>query len=190
MWFFSVFVACNTANIPLEDSGCTDCEDSSSPVDDTADPVGDDPPIEWAALVINEFMAENRTTIAGDVGDYPDWIELYNPTSEMVSLDGWSMTDDLEDSDRVALDSSLEIPGGGFLLLWASGDPGLGPKHLDFQLNVDGESIGLYRPDGVATDRLTFAEQAADFSAARVPDGEKNWAITATATPGSSNGGK
>jgi hypothetical protein len=35
-----------------------------------------------AGLVINEFMADNATTIEDpdEPGEYPDWIEIYNPT--------------------------------------------------------------------------------------------------------------
>ena len=30
-------------------------------------------------------------------GDTPDWIEIYNPTSEPVNLSGFGLSDDTED---------------------------------------------------------------------------------------------
>ena len=50
-------------------------------------------------LVINEFMADNKSTIEdpAETGEYPDWIELYNGTSETIILSGMFMTDDLND---------------------------------------------------------------------------------------------
>ena len=35
-------------------------------------------------IVINEFMADNGTTITDPAGEYDDWIELYNPTSNPI----------------------------------------------------------------------------------------------------------
>ena len=47
-------------------------------------------------LVINEFMADNETTIEdpNEPGEYPDWIELYNGTDSSVTLNGMYLTDD------------------------------------------------------------------------------------------------
>ncbi|MCA9920528.1 MAG: lamin tail domain-containing protein, partial [Anaerolineales bacterium] len=41
-------------------------------------------------LVINEIMASNSSTLQDpdEPGEYPDWLELYNPTNAPVSLDG------------------------------------------------------------------------------------------------------
>ena len=53
-------------------------------------------------LVINEFMADNKTTIEdpAEPGEYPDWIELYNGTNETIILSGMFLTDDLNDPTK------------------------------------------------------------------------------------------
>src|SRR6059036_2079837 len=43
---------------------------------------------------ITEFMASNSRTLADEDGDSSDWIEIYNPAADTVSLDGWFLTDD------------------------------------------------------------------------------------------------
>ncbi len=40
-------------------------------------------------LVINEFMADNETTVADQDGEYDDWIEFYNNGNEDISLSGY-----------------------------------------------------------------------------------------------------
>lgn len=47
-------------------------------------------------LVINELMADNRTTLEDpcEEGEYPDWIELYNGSTTPISLNGLYLTDD------------------------------------------------------------------------------------------------
>ncbi len=161
--------------------------DSAAPVDaapaDTASPSAD-----WPALVINEFMASNQSGVTDETGQRADWIELYNPTDDAVSLAGWSMSDELEEPTAWPLDDTLSIPAGGYLLLWADGEPEEGPSHLGFQLAVAGEQLTLCAPDGTLLNALEFGVQAADLSAARVPDGSLTWVITDASTPGESNG--
>jgi hypothetical protein len=45
----------------------------------------------YAPLQVTEFMAVNRTTLPDGDGDYPGWIEIYNPTQQQVSLAGWRL---------------------------------------------------------------------------------------------------
>ncbi|HSR87832.1 MAG TPA: CotH kinase family protein, partial [Pontiella sp.] len=48
------------------------------------------------AVVINEWMADNDTTLADPAdGDYEDWFELYNPGTGTVDLGGCYLTDEL-----------------------------------------------------------------------------------------------
>lgn len=141
------------------------------------------------ALLINEIMPSNKATVADESGAYPDWFELYNPGSEDVSLDGWSVSDDLDEPDKHAFEDGLVVPAGGFLTLWADKDTEDGPLHVDFNLSADGEDIGLYDADGDPADIVTFGAMAEDLSVARVPDGSDNWEIVEAATPGASNGG-
>lgn len=153
---------------------------------DTGDPV-EDVESDWPALVVNELMAGNTDTVQDPSGGWPDWIELYNPTDAAVVLDGWTVTDTLVEPDKHPLDA-LTIAAGGHLLLWADGEPELGPDHLSFSLQTSGEAVGLFAPDGHAIDGLRFGQMADDISLGRAPDGGPTWALFPTASPGSSNG--
>ena len=46
-----------------------------------------------AQVQITEFMADNETTLRDDFGDYPDWIELWNSSTNTVNLLDWALTD-------------------------------------------------------------------------------------------------
>jgi hypothetical protein len=139
------------------------------------------------AVYINEFMPSNGSILfEGMPEDYtPDWIELYNATDTPINLAGWTITDDLEEPERHVL-SNLGLEPGGYLLLFADGDPDEGPEHLEFKLDADGESVGLYSPDGAPVDRLEYTDMLTDLSVARVPDGG-SLAGTYDSTPGESN---
>ena len=44
-------------------------------------------------LHASEFMADNANTLVDEDGDYSDWIEIYNPTTEAIDLAGWYLSD-------------------------------------------------------------------------------------------------
>ncbi|NCG25983.1 MAG: hypothetical protein GWP42_00365, partial [Verrucomicrobiales bacterium] len=45
------------------------------------------------ALVINEVMSNNETTVVDGDGDFPDWIELYNASDNPAELTGYYLSD-------------------------------------------------------------------------------------------------
>jgi hypothetical protein len=62
-------------------------------------------------LFINEFMADNDTTIQDpDGGGYPDWIELYNAGPNAIDLGGMYLTDDMNDPTKWVI--PFEISSG------------------------------------------------------------------------------
>ena len=145
------------------------------------------PPPVCLPLSINEFGASNKDLVFDPQGDADDWIELHNPTTTPLSLDGWSMSDDLSDPHPLA--SGLTVPAGGVLLLWADKDVLDGPQHLPFKLNSCGEGIFLWDDLGNLADQVTFGPMRQDSSRGRYPDSSStfsNWDYTA-ATPGALN---
>lgn len=103
------------------------------------------------SVVINEFMANNESTLADEDGDYHDWIELFNSSQSPVDLDGWHLTDDRGELRKWTF-PSVTLETGRYLVLFASGkdrsDP-LGEMHTNFRLSTHGEYLGLIRPDGI-----------------------------------------
>jgi hypothetical protein len=157
--------------------------------DDTADaaPEPDVPPEIDGRLVINEVMADNALTVQDDTGIAADWIELYNPNDRDVSLYGYGVTDDLDEPHKAVLPDGLAVPAGGYLVLWLDGNPDKGPEHVGLRVAREAGEVALSRPDRSPIDRLRYAEQAVDFSAARTPDGSDQWTITWHPTPGEAN---
>ena len=103
-----------------------------------------------AAPVITEFMASNGTTHTDEDGDYSDWIEIHNPDTTAVSLDGWYLTDNSSNKTKWQF-PAVSIPANGYLLVYASDKnrrtPGQ-PLHTSYGLSADGEYLGLIAADG------------------------------------------
>lgn len=150
----------------------SDADNFSDPVELTE---GSDPnnptnfPDILLPLILNEIMARNETGIQDGFGRREDWIELHNPNPAAVNLDGYFLTDDASQLTKWNF-PSIEISGGGYLIVFASGintiDPS-GNPHTNFKLESAGEYLAIVRPNGTSIDNSfhpDFPEQFADIS--------------------------
>ncbi|OQA02179.1 MAG: CotH protein [Planctomycetes bacterium ADurb.Bin412] len=156
---------------------------------------------EWSALneaqfsigpmvLINEFMAGNSSTIEDpdEPNEFPDWVELYNPSPFTVDLSGMYLTDNLADPAKWRIPAGLSIDSGGRLVFWIDDDGTQGPNHTSFKLGIEGEQIGLYDTDGITViDSKIFGLQTMDISYGRTFDGGPDWQFLTCPTPGRSN---
>ena len=141
-----------------------------------------------APIAINEFMADNASTLTDERGEYEDWIELANISSADVDLSGFHLSDDPADPTQWAFEEGTLLEAGERLLVWADDDPG--DLHANFKLGKGGEFVGLYGPGGrEVLDSLSFGEQSTDLTEARQPDGLGPWDGPSEPSPLASNGG-
>jgi hypothetical protein len=120
-----------------------------------------------AQVVISEFMADNKKTIADQDGVFSDWIEIFNPSTSSVNLADWALTDDPARQARWTFPST-NLAAKGYMVIFASGTSRtlLGQSlHTDFKLSANGEYLALLTPNGtIASEFNPFAQQYADIS--------------------------
>jgi hypothetical protein len=121
-----------------------------------------------AQVIVSEFMADNKHTLADEDNDFSDWIEIYNTQSTNVNLAGWMLTDSPTHQTPWHFPAT-NLTAKGFLVVFASGKNRAvagSQLHTDFSLKASGEYLALLRPDGsVATEFApTFPEQFPDVS--------------------------
>lgn len=113
-----------------------------------------------AQPIINEFLASNQGVIQDQDGAYSDFIELYNAGDQLINLGGWYLTDSHADLTKWAI-PSVDLAAGAYLIVFASGkDRAIAGSelHTNFSISVDGEYLGLIRPDGVTAESEFFPE--------------------------------
>ena len=108
------------------------------------------------SVVITEFLAANAGGVANTVNgtrdenfDLSPWIELYNPGTTSVDLRGWSLTNEVDDSD-LWIFPTRNLAAGARLIIWASGKdrkPISGHLHANFTLSVNGGYLALHTPN-------------------------------------------
>lgn len=179
--------------------GCTSSDvaigDDTSPGTDT-----DPSPLARPSVVINEFLAMNDTINSDAIGQFDDWIEVYNTGTTIVQFDGLYLSDDNGTPLKWALPTGQGIDAGGFALFWADDDDGegdsgaasQGDRHMSFNLSSAGEILLLTYAvggDSVLVDAIEYGTQQPDISAARHPDGNEDALMEyGVPTPEATNG--
>lgn len=112
------------------------------------------------ALVINEIMYR-----AADSANTEDWVELYNPTGNVVNLADWALTDS---GNSFFLPVTTTVPANGFLVIardttlfqtvYPSVTNVIG--NFPFGLNNAGEWVALLAPGGCVVDEVTYGVAA------------------------------
>jgi len=153
-----------------------------------------DPALFVPDVVINEFLAQNVSTIRDEDLDFEDWIELYNRGDRVVNLAGWSLTDDPRQPGQWVFPSVTLAPRQS-LVVFASGKdrapsaPGA-RLHTNFKLSLWGEYLGLFNAESprqaVSELAPAFPEQRNNHSYGR--DSLGQWRYFARPTPGAANG--
>ena len=122
------------------------------------------------SVVINEFLADNDSTVPDQDGEYDDWIELYNNTAQEIPLTGMFLSDDFSQPEKWIFPDTV-IGANGFLIIWADEDGSQEGLHANFKLSKSGEEIMFSNFDGTVIDSIIFEEQFADTSFGRYPNG-------------------
>ena len=71
------------------------------------------------SIRLNEIVTSNGDNLYDEDGDTPDWIELHNPTNEIINLFNFGITDDSQDLLKWTF-PSIEMAPNDFLIIFAS----------------------------------------------------------------------
>ncbi|MBN8248772.1 MAG: lamin tail domain-containing protein, partial [Verrucomicrobia bacterium] len=145
---------------------------------------------------INEVLPENTSGPADNVGEREPFIELINRGTNTVDLAAFYLTDRESELTRWAFPAGTEIGPGGFLRVWADGQPGQtapGHLHAGFRIAAGDGRVALVRRQGPANDpavmdALEYAALSPNRSYGSFPDGDPlRRRLFEQVTPGATN---
>ena len=134
-----------------------------------------------AAVLLNEVMALNSGALING-GTFPAWIELVNNGSGAANLSGWSLSND-GNARKFVFPIGVNVPAGGFLLVFCDTQTSAPGLHTGFTLNPLGDSLFLYDSQTNRADAVSFGMQVRNLSLGRFAS---TWQLTA-ATPNAPN---
>lgn len=138
--------------------------------------------------MINELQGANRKTFVAADGSTPDWVELYNPTSSTIDLEGMRFA--VVGRTHV-IQGPLTIAPEAHRMIWFDGAPERGADHVGFRLPRKGGTLLLIAADGITVqDVFTYPAMSGDLSVGRLTDGNATaWSFFTEPTPGAPNRG-
>ena len=146
-----------------------------------------------AQILINEYSAANYNTFADNYGEFEDWVELYNPTSASIDLNGWSITDKPSNPTKWTFPSSFIIPANSVAIIFCSGKDELtgGVAHSNFKITQTkgNEILMLTNTNGIFQDSIRIWPNQKSHSRGREFDGSSTWSVFTSGTPNGSNFG-
>jgi hypothetical protein len=124
-------------------------------------------------VVINEILPHSENSAV------PQFIELYNHSTNTVDISGCILTDD-PTTNKFVIPSGTLISPAGFVSFTQS--------QFGFMLNGAGETLYFIQSDGSRVlDAVQFGAQADGVSYGRWPDGANDFYAFTTNTPGTNN---
>ncbi len=151
--------------------------------------------IEPSGLQFSEVLAWNTMDLDG-VTNSPDWIEIHNPTSNSISLEGWTIQGlyspiaDDQPSQTWEFPEGSQMAPNEYLMIFGESAQGINPASetalvLSFSLAREGETLRLFNADGIEVDAITFGPQVENISIGRIEPGS-SWTLL-NPTPGDAN---
>ncbi len=163
-------------------------------------------------VVINEVMALNDSVaVAADGNRFTDWVELYNGTTQAVSLLNWrlrlvqtnitifSVTNRIGGTNRITsitniivltntsvVNTNAVLPPGGFQVAVCSSTI-RSPFHTGYALPATGGLLILLNDQGIEQDRISYPALDADLSYARYLDGLRSFVVNNIPSPAAPN---
>jgi hypothetical protein len=122
-------------------------------------------------LVINEVLASNISGAQDQSGQNDDWIELYNNSSNYISLKNTYLSDSYTNLLKWKFPDNATIAPNDFLVIWADKDTTQSGIHTNFKISGSGEKLTLSYANGYIIDSITLGSQTADISYQRCPNG-------------------
>ena len=77
--------------------------------------------IGFGQVLINEYSGANYDTYTDNYGEYQDWVELYNPTTAAIDINGWALSDKVSNPLKWMIPSSFIVPANGTAIVYCSG---------------------------------------------------------------------
>jgi len=144
-------------------------------------------------LKVNEFVATGSQNV-NEFGTAEDWFEIYNPNNAALLLEAgkWFVTDAGPGNPTKYELPEVSIPARGFLVIWCDGLNTVETQiHTNFALSAAGEHLLIHYKSGsteFTVDDYQYGQQSVPgASMGRYPDGEDNWILFTTPTPGEPN---
>lgn len=123
-------------------------------------------------LIITEVCSRNDRVITDEHGNFPDYVEIYNPSKCSILLDNFQIADAPDGKNGVDLEEVILLPGS-YYLVWI----GQEEKEEVMGISSGGENLYLLSPGGEVMDVVEVPRLEANTAYSRSQDGAEAWQV-------------
>lgn len=138
-------------------------------------------------LVINEAMNNAFISLEDENGDFPNWVEIYNPLPAAVNLKDYYLSPAANNLLNYQLPDSLLLPGDHTVVLLSGKNKISDFSHANFKWSNIQNRLYLSTSTGQIIDEITMPELSHDVSYGRETDGASSFVAFSEPSPGASN---
>ena len=146
--------------------------------------------VAYPSIWINEVQPNNPSGYPDNTGTPQPWIELFNGGSNILTLDGWSLSSAYTNLNLWIFPTNTHLGPTNFLVVFADGHPELSTGtvlHTSFRLDPTNGAVVLTRGQQIF-DYINYSNMQAGFSFGSAPDGQLfDRQYFYVETPGASN---
>ncbi|NCB31858.1 MAG: lamin tail domain-containing protein, partial [Clostridia bacterium] len=62
---------------------------------------------------LNEVMTSNKGSVPDGLGNFPDWVELYNPSDKEVDISGYGLSDNVLEGGKYVFPAGTKVEPNG-----------------------------------------------------------------------------
>ncbi|MCX6904549.1 MAG: lamin tail domain-containing protein, partial [Verrucomicrobia bacterium] len=131
----------------------------------------------FPSLWLNEVLPNNVNSLTDRFGEHEPWVELYNSSTNPVSLAGCYLTDTYTNLTKWPFPSGALLTNRQFLVVWMDGQPEQSNAtewHTSFRIPPDAGSVALVQSNSSGVrllDYLNYSVPSAGRSYGDYPDG-------------------
>ncbi len=140
-----------------------------------------------SGLVVNEICTSNASCLIDEEFGTPDWVELYNNSTQVINLSDYALSNDIESPAKFLL-PDISLDPGAYLVVYFTKQKSESPQtkpSTGFKLSSGGAMVILTSSGGDTLSKIEVPALSTDQTFARNENG--NYSINASATPGAMN---
>lgn len=92
------------------------------------------------AVALSEIMISNKGSVPDNLGDYPDYIELHNGSTEKADISGYGLSDSLLEGAKYVFPAGTVLEPDAYVVVWCGGEAEDG-MHAPFKLSAGEEAV-------------------------------------------------
>ncbi|HET6409878.1 MAG TPA: lamin tail domain-containing protein, partial [Chthoniobacteraceae bacterium] len=133
---------------------------------------------------LNEVLARNEGVVTDPAGNWPDFIEIFNPGASSFDMSGMKLGTDNPFATDWVFPVGSTVAAGGFLRLWCDSSRLPDATNIGVALADHGGGVWLYNTNGLKVDQIDYGPQARNLS---IGKSGGLWRLLAQPTPAAAN---